>query len=422
MSVFPRLSTHRRGAVILMSGNLGGALLTLVRNLIIARMIGVEDFGIASTFALAVTLIEAGTNLGLDRMMVQDPRGGRRSFQHSLQAIQLMRGVIGAVLTLIFAGVFASLMGVPQLTWAYQCLAIIPLFRGLLHLDMYRAQRSMRFQPFVLVTLMSNALALVAAAPLAFWLNDFRVMLGAVLLQQSVLVIASHAFASTSYGLRLDRRVGIDVLRFGAPLLLNGFVVFATLNGDQMLIGSFLGMEVLGWFAVAFSLTLVPATVAANTAQSVLLPGLSRCQSDFTAFIVRAKRVLSSMAMLAILMATVLALVGPYAIAVLFGEKYGAAAGILPWLAVLQGVRIAKAGPAIVSVARGDTRDPLIANVARLVFLPIAAIALSTGGDVTLLILIAILGEGFALGVALFLLSVRGVIPVRPMPRRPRHG
>lgn len=422
MSVFPRLSTHRRGAVILMSGNLGGALLTLVRNLIIARMIGVEDFGIASTFALAVTLIEAGTNLGLDRMMVQDPRGGRRSFQHSLQAIQLMRGVIGAVLTLIFAGVFASLMGVPQLTWAYQCLAIIPLFRGLLHLDMYRAQRSMRFQPFVLVTLMSNALALVAAAPLAFWLNDFRVMLGAVLLQQSVLVIASHAFASTSYGLRLDRRVGIDVLRFGAPLLLNGFVVFATLNGDQMLIGSFLGMEVLGWFAVAFSLTLVPATVAANTAQSVLLPGLSRCQSDFTAFIVRAKRVLSSMAMLAILMATVLALVGPYAIAVLCGEKYGAAAGILPWLAVLQGVRIAKAGPAIVSVARGDTRDPLIANVARLVFLPIAAIALSTGGDVTLLILIAILGEGFALGVALFLLSVRGVIPVRPMPRRPRHG
>lgn len=410
------------GAVVLMGGNLGGAFLILLRNLLIARMISVEDFGIASTFAIAVTLIETGTNLGIDRMIVQDRRGGQRSFQSALHTIQILRGCIGAVAMLALANGYAHIMGVPQLGWAYQCLALIPLIRGFLHLDIFRAQRQMQFQQFALVTVLSNVLAVLAAFPLAIWLQDFRVMLCAVLVQQSAFVLISHLVASSRYGLGWNTSVFSDALRFGLPLLLNGLVVFATLNGDQVLIGSFLGMEVLGWFAVAFSLTLVPATIAANTSQSLLLPRLARIRQDHAAFAERAGVTLGVTFVLAISLALVLAVIGPFAVEVLFGARYAQAAEILPLLALLQGIRVAKAGPAIIAIARADTRDPLFANLARLAFLPAAVIVLGAGGDVPSLIFVAIAGESAALVVALALLMRRGSLHFPKWPLAVRHG
>ncbi len=123
------------------------ALLILARNVAIANLISVGDFGIASTFALAVTLVETGTNVALDRFAVQDPRGGRRSFIAALHTAQALRGILGCVLLLTFGPAFSSIMGGPHLRWAYQFLALIPLVRGFLHPALYRAQRRPRFAP-----------------------------------------------------------------------------------------------------------------------------------------------------------------------------------------------------------------------------------------------------------------------------------
>ena len=42
-----------RKALALLSGNAFGSLMLLVRNLVVARLISVEDYGIAATFAIS---------------------------------------------------------------------------------------------------------------------------------------------------------------------------------------------------------------------------------------------------------------------------------------------------------------------------------------------------------------------------------
>lgn len=420
MRVLPR-STPVRGATALGISNAASALMILARNVLIANLISVENFGIASTFALAATLVEAGTNIALDRLVVQDVRGGRRSFVSALHVVQVLRGIVGGVVLLAFGQGIASMMGVPQYGWAYQMLAIVPLIRGFTHLDVFRAQRRMRFVPHAAAQVIANAVALAAAWPLAAWLGDFRVMLAAVLIQQVALVAMSHAFVRSRYRLRWDAAVLRHSLRFGAPLMLNGVAMFLALQGDLFLVGTFLGMEVLGWFAVAFSLTLLPANILANTAQSLMLPGLSgtRHNAEWNA---RVGMTLGGTVLLALVMVLAFITLGPVLIDLLFGARYASATEILPYLAVLQGIRLAKAGPAIISIARGETHDPLLANLARLLAIPCAFIWLAMGGGVFSVIAFAIIGECGALLCAYLLLIRRGVIAVPRIAGRVRHG
>ena len=64
-----------KSALLLLSGNIFGSLMLLVRNLVVARLISVEDYGIAATFAISMAIVEMITALGLHQLIVQDSKG-----------------------------------------------------------------------------------------------------------------------------------------------------------------------------------------------------------------------------------------------------------------------------------------------------------------------------------------------------------
>jgi O-antigen/teichoic acid export membrane protein len=404
-----------RSGLILTSGNAAAALLSLVRNIVIARLISVEDFGIASTFAITMALVEMASNFSLDRLVVQARDGEEPRLLSTLHAVQAIRGLLGAGVLVVVAGPIAALFGVPEVAWAYQALALIPLLRGLAHLDMFRRQRAMQFVPSATVEVSAQMLSSLAALPLALWLGDWRAMLYALLIQQVVFTAASHLVALRPYRWSWDRDIIRRTLRFGLPLLANGILMFGIFQGDRIIVGSLIGMTELGWFSVAFSLAFVPAMVLATSLQSFFLPQLSRVQDDATAF--RRLYLVTAQAslLLGIALAVAFWFAGPMLVVLLYGARYELAAPIVVWLAVMQGLRIARMGASITATAKANTTNPLLANVARVVSLPIAWGAVSMGGGVTAVVGIAIAGECFALLVSQLLLRRRLSLPLRDM-------
>jgi O-antigen/teichoic acid export membrane protein len=404
-----------RSGLILTSGNAAAALLSLVRNVVIARLIGMEDFGIASTFAITMALVEMASNFSLHRLVVQARDGDAPRLLSTLHAVQAIRGVLGAGVLVLVAGPVAALFGVPEVAWAYRALALIPLLRGLAHLDMFRRQRAMQFGPSATVEVAAQTLSCLAALPLALWLGDWRAMLYALLMQQIVFTAASHAVAMRPYRWTWDREVIGRTLRFGLPLLANGILMFAIFQGDRIIVGSLIGMTELGWFSVAFSLTFMPAMVLAVTLQSFFLPQLARVQDDAAAFRRLYLVTMQACLLLGLGLAVVLWLAGPMLVVLLYGARYALAAPIVVWLAIMQGLRIARIGASITATAKANTTNPLLANVARIMALPIAWGAVSMGGGVTAVVGIAIAGECVALVVSQLLLRRRLALPLRAM-------
>lgn len=388
------------------------ALFSLIRNILIARLVGVEDFGIASTFAITMALIEMTGNLALDRLLVQARDGDGTILQSTAQALQAMRGALGAVALFLTAGLIASLFGIPEVTWAYQLLALVPLMRGLAHLDMFRLQREMRFGRSIIVDFASIAISTLVAVPLTLWLNDYRAMLYVILLHQALYLALSHLVAERGYRWGWDATVARRAIIFGWPLLLNGLLMFGIFQSDRIIVGSLIGMKELGWFSAAFALTLSPTFVIGKTLNSFFLPQLSKIQDDSEKFLHLYLVSVQAMLLSSAIYLLFFSIAGPYFFTLFYGQKYESVASLIVLLAVMQSMRIGKSGPAIVATAKTETMNPLIANLIRVTTIPIAFFAVKNGAGLVSVVEIAIIGETLALIASIYMLRSRLQLPI----------
>ena len=120
----------------LLSSGLMVRMLELLRTAILARLLTVEDYGIVATFFLPVALVQMAGAFSLDKLVVQDREGDTPGFVASLHTVQLVRGLLGAVLLVVLAGPYARLLGVEGLIWPYQALAMFPLVAGIVNLNL----------------------------------------------------------------------------------------------------------------------------------------------------------------------------------------------------------------------------------------------------------------------------------------------
>ena len=402
-------------AMALLGGNLGVALLKFARNILVARLLSVENFGIAATIAIIFGFIEMMAFLGLDRFLIQTRDEDLGRVQTTLQTMQALRGVFVAAVLYVTAGPLAALMDVPGIAWAFQLMAVLPLIQGFMHLDPARAQRGMRFGPFLKVTLSAEVLGLLSVWPFFLVFGDYRVVLGALVVQTVLTTLFSHLVAERHYALGFDRVLALRALRFGWPLLLNAALMFGILQGDRIIVANQLGPVTLGLFSLAFMLTFMPTGVLAQTVNRLFLPKLARLQDDPAGFDALARVVVQAGLVVGLAVAVGFAVFGADLVLILFGEKYAGALAVLVWLAVMQAVRVAKMGVSVVALARAETRSPMVANIPRVLLLPVAWLALERGAGMETVVGIAILGEAIGLAVAFALLRSWLAVPIRPL-------
>ena len=172
-----------RSVLLILSGNAALFLLLLARNLVVARLISVENYGIAATFAITMAIVEMASQLGLQQQIIQAKDGDDPHFQAALQGFQVLRGVIAGIILFFAAGSIANFLKIPHVTWGYQVMAIVPVLNALQHFDMHRLNRQMRFWPVMLTGAVPALVSLVSVWPLYLWFGDYKVMLWAIIIQ-----------------------------------------------------------------------------------------------------------------------------------------------------------------------------------------------------------------------------------------------
>lgn len=405
-----------RKVLTILSGNAAASLLLLVRNLVVARLITVEDYGIAATFAMTMAFIEMATQFGLQQQIVQAKNGEDPRFQAVLQGFQVFRGIVAGLVLFALAGPIAAFLNIPEVAWAYQLMALMPVFRALQHFDIHRLNRSMRFGPMLLTALVPALLSLIAVFPFALWFGDWRVMLFALVLQEALGALTSHIVAQRPYRLAFDREIIAGSLKFGWPLLLNGVLLFLVMQGDKIIVGREISMAALGIYGMGVTLTLTPTLILAKTTQNFFLPQLSAMQAaDENTFDTTARATLQAALLNGLILILAVFLIGIPLIQVVLGEKFAPLEPLFIWLAVQQGARVFKSGTSTVALSAGATANAMIANLVRVASLPVVWWLLVNGGTLWTAILIATLAEVGGYGLALALLKRRPGVALRPM-------
>lgn len=396
-----------RTAVMVLSGNAFSSLMMLVRNLLIARLVSVEDYGIAATFAISMAVVEMAANLGLQQLIVQDEKGNDPKLQAGLQGFNALRGLISGAVLFLLAEPIAIFLNATEAVWAYQCLALVPILRGLEHFDIYRLNRSLEFRPFILSRSVPAFVALLAVWPLYLIFGDYSVMLYSVLIQRSLSTAISHICAKRRFRLRLDRGVMLHGLNFGWPLIINNIFMFVIFQGDKLIVGHEFGVRELGILSMGVTLTLTPILVLGNSIQQFMLPQLSASVQDQATYRRLAAGTVQAGLFCGIVLVSGVVLLGELFIVTFLGDKYQELLIILIWLALQFAIRAFRIGTTTIAMSKAQTSNAMIANIFRVAALPVAWYIATTGGSLTEVILCSLVGEAFGFVVST-LLIVRG--------------
>jgi len=369
---------------------------SFVRNMILARMLTKADFGIAATFSLILTLIEFSAKLGVARFVVRDKEGNDPDFIAAAHLMQFAGAALSAAAIAALAVPLSRLFGLPNQAAAIALLALAPLLRGLEHLDVRRYERDLRFGPSLLVEAVPQVLITLAAWPVTAWFGDYRALLVLLLAKAFFCTIGTHVLKERPYRWQIHRAYISRMWRFGWPLIINGFLLFGVLHGDQLLVATFYSMADLGAYAAAATLNLAPTFFFGRVFNTVALPVLAGVQDDAAAFARRYRQVLAVMTLFATVCSLGMILGAEALMQLVYGAKYAGGGPLLAWLAAANGFRNLRIAPALAAIAKGDSENQMRSNWWRVVaLLPASACAL-TRQPVWTIACTGLLGEALA--------------------------
>lgn len=400
IDLMKKKGTFVRGGVVLGVTQAAGQVISLGRNVIIARLISPADFGIASIFLLAVSFLELISNLSLDRLLVQSSDGDTEKFQLVAQYLQVIRGVACFVILIAIAGPLSTLFSIPEAKGSFRILSFIPLLNGFIHFDPRRMERKMDFWPQASIELASQIVVLLIVWPVAKWFGDYKAMLFLLIIKTLVTVAGSHFIAKRKYGWATDYQFTKRFMSFGWPLLVNGLLMFCILQGDRFVLGSAkkifgstYDMTDVGLYSAAFMLSMMPAMFCIRICSSLFLPVLSRAQDSTQIFNSQVRLFLQGLTVITVGYGGVMLLAGDELLPMIYGEQYRTAGLLVGCLSTLWAIRIVRVLPATISMAKGNTKNLMYANIVRLVFLTGVVLVVIQGMDLIWLASVGIIGE-----------------------------
>ena len=413
--------TAIKGTLFLSAGRMIDRALQFLRNIIVARLVSPEDFGIAALFVMTVSFLEMVSNLAIDTLLVQSSHGEHPRFQQTSQLMTAVRGFGIALMLLLFAGPVAKLFDIPAAAWAFRLLAVVPLIRGLAHQDISRFQRQLNFKPMLITEVCSQLISALFAWPLATWLGDYSAILYLILIQTLARTLISHIMAERSYTWGWEPIHARQIMTFGWPLLINGILLFLILQGDRFVIGAADNLfaretyskTLLGFYSAAFVLSAAIVDGIASIITPVMLPLLASAQDLEAQFQKRCRFCIHIAASISIPLGIFFILMGGWLMVFSYGDQYRAAGPLIIWMGATQSIRLLRLPTNIIALSKGDSQNPTISNIFRAFSFVLAFIFAARGADIVWIAASGFVGELLAIVASMGMLRYRLAIPIQ---------
>jgi O-antigen/teichoic acid export membrane protein len=383
-----------------------------LRNLILARLIGAEQMGLAVALALGIRILEMAGELGLDRLLVQVEAVALPATRRAVHLLQLVKGAVLAALAVLLAVPLTRALD-PGLDPAVFVLAAASLaLRGAVNCDYRERQRDGDFARALVVEGGSNLLGALAAAPLAWFTRDYTALAWASVLQAALMCALSHALATQRMTLGGERAVLARCLRYGLPIALNGALMFLALQGDRLVVAMHFAAADLARFAIAAQLALLPALIGARYVLGAELPRLARLVADPAALRRRENALLLAVGAAAGAGVLLLGVAGNPLVALLYGREFTVAPELFWLLALAAALRLLRAVPNTVLMALERTHLLFLCNLPRLLTVGVALAIAASGAGIGAIVAAGVAGEALGLAAALlFTAAARGPVP-----------
>ncbi|MFI4855383.1 MAG: oligosaccharide flippase family protein [Phycisphaerales bacterium JB065] len=325
MSLGARVIT---GLLWQMASRGGDKLLRMGTNVLLARVLVPEDFGLMQAAFLALGAIECAAFLASDQAIVHYDRGADRSFLNTVFWIAAIRGAIIAVLVAASSPLIAAYFEYPDQVALFAVIAFQPLLLGLASPRAQVLVKDLDFKRFSTYRLASTAIGMGLSVGLAFALRSAWALVLGQMMVMVAQTILSYAVAPFRPRLAFDRETWIAVKRYGLSAAGTPLLLFFINGAPTLLLGKLVSLSVLGAFSLNQKLARLPLDIAHSAVGAVVMPAYAALKDNPERLAFAWLRALRGVCLIALPLCVVMTVADSWVGRVIFGAEYEQQPGV----------------------------------------------------------------------------------------------
>ncbi len=319
------LRTYFRNTSWLLCEKLARGFLGLFVAILIARYLGVDNFGLYSFVVAFASIFIALSKLGTDRTLVKY-LVRENNTESSILGVGFWIRILGSMMSILLLLLVLEFTDYDQQTKSYVVLVSISMFiQAFYTIDFYFESRVLgklsaqcRLFQFFISALLKICCVILKLEIIWFFL---------IIIAESILLSFAYyrtilRFVSEKFLSGFNKKLALTILKESWPLIISSLAVIVYMRIDQIMIKNILGFGNVGVYSVAVrlseSLYFIPLLIVTS-----LFPAIVRNKKSSNHFYeLRIIQLYGLMLYSAAFIAAILTLFSPYLVPLLFGVEY----------------------------------------------------------------------------------------------------
>jgi len=270
-----------RGVVTLGIGTVAERGLRFVRNMILARLLAPEQFGLMAIVMAASMALEAFTDVGVKQSVIHNKKGGEPEYLNIAWWFQVVRGL----------GLFAvAYISAPWISHFYESAELLPLmrfafvailFNSLISPRVHVLEKKIQFGKWVFLYQGSGLVGTLVSLGLAFFVmrNVWALVIGFVA-EAMLRCLLSFVLCPFLPKLTIDRDNLSEVLKYARRMLGIPILAVIAFQLDVLVLGKVVPAERVGMYWLGLQLALQMNFLFSKVIYPILLPVFAEKQDD----------------------------------------------------------------------------------------------------------------------------------------------
>jgi PST family polysaccharide transporter len=289
----------------------------------LGRLLTPAEFGLMGAATVVIAFSQIVSQVGVGPAIIQ-----RRELEPAhLRVAVTLSCILGLLLGAIVwfgAPAIAAFYRMPKLEPVLRTVAFLFPLDGLNTVAKSLLTRQLRFRLYVALDAGSYILGYAAIGVLLAWLG-FGVWALVIAQLSQVTLRTTVMYLAVRHPIRpsLNLRAGRDLLSFGFGHSMAQIGTLLSQQGDNLVVGRWLGAAALGVYGRAYNLMMMPASAFGRIVNRVLFPVMAQVQGERPRLANAYERALAIVALISLPLSSFLWVVAPELIPVVLGPAWG---------------------------------------------------------------------------------------------------
>ncbi len=312
-------------------------ILAFLKTIILARILLPSQFGAYGVALLVLGFLEVMTETGVNVLLIQEKETDK--YISSAWIVSIIRGTIISLLIILFTPFITNFFNSPDSALLLYAISLVPFLRGFVNPAVVKFQKELQFNKefwykfsiFCVDAIIGIIITVITHHPIGIIIGFIAGVILEVIL--SLIVIKSTPVFA------LQREYVMKLIHRGKWITASGIFNYLFHNADNIVVGKILGTTPLGIYQMAYSFAILPITEISDVFSRVTFPVYAKIAGDKERLLKAFIKTTLVIASLSLPFGVLLYFFSEEIVSIVLGEKWLAAAPILPILGIFAVVR-----------------------------------------------------------------------------------